>query len=131
MTGVFLTLLLSAIVGLTLIAKKLRVPYPIVFVIGGLVLALIPGVPTVTLAPETVFLLFLPALIFGDGWTTDYRAFKRFYQPIFMLAIGLVAFTSVDRRVRRALDDGLSARAGFRAGRDPLADRRGRDRRDR
>jgi CPA1 family monovalent cation:H+ antiporter len=95
MTGVFLTVLLAAIVALTLIAKKLRVPYPIVFVIGGLVLALIPGVPTITLAPETVFLLFLPALIFGDGWTTDYQAFKRFYQPIFMLAIGLVAFTSV------------------------------------
>jgi len=95
MTGLFLTVLLSAIVALALIAKKLRVPYPIVFVIGGLVLAVIPGVPTVTLAPETVFLLFLPALIFGDGWTTDYNAFKRFYQPIFMLAIGLVAFTSV------------------------------------
>ncbi len=95
MTGVFLTLLLAAIVALTLIAKKLRVPYPIVFVIGGLVLALIPGVPAVTLAPETVFLLFLPALIFGDGWTTDFRAFKRFYQPIFLLAVGLVAFTSV------------------------------------
>jgi monovalent cation/hydrogen antiporter len=95
MTGVFLTVLLAAIVALALIAKRLRVPYPIVFVIGGLVLALIPGVPTVTLAPETVFLLFLPALIFGDGWTTDFRAFKRFYQPIFMLAIGLVAFTSV------------------------------------
>ncbi|HEY0381591.1 MAG TPA: Na+/H+ antiporter [Candidatus Elarobacter sp.] len=95
MTGLFLTVLLAGIVALTLVAKKLRVPYPIVFVIGGLVLALIPGVPTVTLAPETVFLLFLPALIFGDGWTTDYHAFKRFYQPIFMLAIGLVAFTSV------------------------------------
>ncbi len=51
--------------------------------------------PTVRLDPDLVFLLFLPALIFGDGWTTDYRSFKRFYQPIFMLAIGLVAFTSL------------------------------------
>jgi CPA1 family monovalent cation:H+ antiporter len=94
MTGVFLTVLLAALVALALAAKKLRVPYPIVFVVGGLVLALIPGVPTVKLAPETVFLLFLPALIFGDGWTTDYRAFKRFAQPIFSLAIGLVIFTA-------------------------------------
>lgn len=94
MTGVFLTVLLAALVALALAAKKLRVPYPIVFVIGGLVLALIPGVPTVKLAPETVFLLFLPALIFGDGWTTDYRAFKRFAQPIFSLAIGLVIVTA-------------------------------------
>ncbi len=94
MTGVFLTVLLAGLVALALAAKQLRVPYPIVFVIGGLVLALIPGVPTVKLAPGTVFLLFLPALIFGDGWTTDYRAFKRYAQPIFSLAIGLVIFTA-------------------------------------
>jgi Na+/H+ antiporter len=92
--GVLLTLLLTAIIALALIAKKLRVPYPIVFVLGGIVLALIPGFPSLTLRPDLVFLLFLPALIFGDGWTTDYFSFKRYYQPIFMLAIGLVIATS-------------------------------------
>ena len=95
MTGAFLVSILAAIVALALLAKKLRVPYPIVFVVGGLVLALIPGVPTIELQPDLVFLLFLPALIFGDGWTTDYRSFKRYAQPIFMLAIGLVVMTSV------------------------------------
>ncbi|MBV8644164.1 MAG: cation:proton antiporter, partial [Candidatus Eremiobacteraeota bacterium] len=94
MTGVLLTAILAAIVGLALLAKKLHVPYPIVFVLGGLAIGLIPGAPAITLAPETVFLLFLPPLIFGDGWTTDYREFKRYYQPIFLLAIGLVIFTS-------------------------------------
>jgi CPA1 family monovalent cation:H+ antiporter len=94
-TGAFLVAVLAAIVALALIAKKLRVPYPVVFVVGGLVLALIPGVPTIRLEPDLVFLLFLPALIFGDGWTTDYLSFKRFYQPIFMLAIGLVFVTSL------------------------------------
>ncbi|HYZ17055.1 MAG TPA: Na+/H+ antiporter [Candidatus Acidoferrum sp.] len=94
MTGGGLTLLLSAIVALALLAKRLKIPYPIVLVLGGLVLALIPRMPVVELRPDLVFLLFLPALIFGDGWTTDYRAFKRLYQPIFMLAIGLVVFTS-------------------------------------
>lgn len=93
--GGLLTLLLTAIVALALLAKRLGIPYPIVLVVGGLVLALIPGMPTFELRPDLVFLLFLPALIFGDGWTTDYRAFKRFYQPIFMLAIGLVLFTSL------------------------------------
>jgi len=94
MTGALLTAILAAIVGLALLAKKLHVPYPIVFVLGGLAIGLIPGAPAITLAPETVFLLFLPPLIFGDGWTTDYREFKRYYQPIFLLAIGLVIFTS-------------------------------------
>jgi CPA1 family monovalent cation:H+ antiporter len=95
MTGVFLTVILSGIVALALIAKRLHVAYPVVFVIGGLIVALIPGVPDVELKPDLVFLLFLPPLIFGDGWTTDYRSFKRFRRPIFMLAIGLVTFTSV------------------------------------
>ena len=95
MTGAFLVAVLAAIVALALVAKKLRIPYPVVFVLGGLVLALIPGVPTIRLEPDLVFLLFLPALIFGDGWTTDYFSFKRFYQPIFMLAIGLVIATSL------------------------------------
>jgi CPA1 family monovalent cation:H+ antiporter len=94
-TGAFLVSILAALVALALLAKKLRLPYPVVFVLGGLVLAIIPGVPTIELQPDLVFLLFLPALIFGDGWTTDYPSFKRYAQPIFMLAIGLVAFTSL------------------------------------
>lgn len=95
MTGAYLTALLATIVALALIAKQLRVPYPVVFVIGGLAIALIPGVPTVELRPDLVFLLFLPPLIFGDGWTTDYRSFVRYRRPIFALAIGLVFVTSV------------------------------------
>jgi monovalent cation/hydrogen antiporter len=95
MTGAFLVSILAGIVALALLAKRLKVPYPVVFVLGGLVVATIPGIPTIALQPDLVFLLFLPALIFGDGWTTDYRSFKRYAQPIFMLAIGLVIFTSL------------------------------------
>ena len=92
--GILLTAILAAIVVLAVVAKRLRTPYPVVFVVGGLVLALVPGVPQIRLAPETVFLLFLPALIFGDAWTTDVRAFWRFRQPIALLATGLVVVTS-------------------------------------
>jgi CPA1 family monovalent cation:H+ antiporter len=95
MTGAYLTTLLAAIVALALIAKRMHVPYPVVFVIGGLAIALIPGVPTVELQPDLVFLLFLPPLIFGDGWTTDYRSFVRYRKPIFALALGLVVCTSI------------------------------------
>lgn len=95
MTGAYLTALLAGIVALALLAKQLRVPYPVVFVLGGLAVALIPGVPTVELQPDLVFLLFLPPLIFGDGWTTDYRSFIRYRTPIFTNALGLVVCTSV------------------------------------
>lgn len=93
--GATLTTLLGAIVALALVAKKINVPYPVVFVLGGGLLGLIPGTPTIVLEPDLVFLLFLPPLIFGDGWTTDVRAFLRYRQPILLLAIGLVVFTSV------------------------------------
>lgn len=92
--GALLTTLLGAIIGLALLAKKLGVAYPVVFVIGGAVLGAIPGTPRIALAPDLVFLLFLPPLIFGDGWTTDVRTFLRYRQPILLLAIGLVLFTS-------------------------------------
>jgi monovalent cation/hydrogen antiporter len=94
-TGVYLTVLLTAIVAGAMLAKRLRIPYPVVFVLGGLAVALIPGIPVVTLEPDLVFLLFLPPLIFGDGWTTDYRSFKRYRGPILSLALGLVVCTSV------------------------------------
>ncbi|HTW85857.1 MAG TPA: Na+/H+ antiporter [Candidatus Sulfotelmatobacter sp.] len=94
MLGGLLTIVLAGIVGLALLAKMIRVPYPVVFVLGGVVLALIPGVPTITLDPNLVFLLFLPPLIFGDGWTSDARALVRFRRPILSLSIGLVICTS-------------------------------------
>jgi hypothetical protein len=51
-------LLLGVVLALTTIAQKIVVPYPILLVIGGLILSLIPGVPTVTLNPDLVFLVF-------------------------------------------------------------------------
>ena len=77
MPRALLTTLLAAIIGLALLAKKLGVAYPVVFVIGGAVLGAIPARRRIALAPDLVFLLFLPPLIFGDGWTTDVRTFLR------------------------------------------------------
>jgi Na+/H+ antiporter len=87
--------LLCAIVLFAVIAKHLRIAYPIVFVLGGVVLALVPGMPPVTLKPDWVFLLFLPPLLFGDGWTTDFKLFMRYRQPIGLLAIVLVTATTL------------------------------------
>jgi monovalent cation/hydrogen antiporter len=63
--------------------------------LGGIVLAFVPGMPVIKLAPDLVFLVFLPPLIFGDAYTTDWRQFKRFIEPITLLATGLVVATSV------------------------------------
>ena len=87
--------LLVAVAGLALLARKINVPYPILFVIGGLVLALIPGLPPVKLQPQVIFLLFLPPLIFPSALFTSWRDFHANLRPIGLLAIGLVLFTTV------------------------------------
>ncbi|MFL6414105.1 MAG: Na+/H+ antiporter [Bryobacteraceae bacterium] len=75
------------------IAKWLTTPYPIILVIGGLLLSLIPAAPRVVLNPSVVFFVFLPPLLFSAAFQTSWRDFRRNLPSILMLAFGLVAFT--------------------------------------
>src|SRR5471032_2679030 len=87
--------LLLAVAVLALLARKLHIPYPIFFVIGGLLIGWIPGLPKVRLNPEFVFLFFLPPLLFPAALFTSWRDFRANLRPISFLAIGLVLFTTV------------------------------------
>ena len=87
--------LLLAIIGLRMLSAKLRVSYPILLVIGGLLISEIPGVPHVTLEPDLVFLIFLPPLLYEAAWFTSWRDFWRLRNTIFIHAFGLVFFTSI------------------------------------
>src|SRR4051812_47632898 len=87
--------LLVAVAGLGLLARKLKIAYPILLVIGGLVLGLIPGLPNVRLNPEFVFLFFLPPLLYPAALFTSWRDFRANLRPISLLAVGLVLFTTL------------------------------------
>jgi CPA1 family monovalent cation:H+ antiporter len=91
---IFVGLLLTVAV-LAMLARKLHIPYPILFVIGGLLLGWIPGLPSVRLNPDLVFLFFLPPLLFPAALFTSWRDFCANLRPISLLAIGLVLFTTV------------------------------------
>src|SRR5688572_22697795 len=86
-------LLLGVVLALTTIAQKIVVPYPILLVIGGLILSLIPGVPTVALNPDLVFLVFLPPILWAAAYFTSWREFRLNLRPISLLAVGLVVVT--------------------------------------
>jgi monovalent cation/hydrogen antiporter len=88
-----LALLLAAAVLIT-ISRSLKIEYPIVLVLGGLVLGLVP-LPNVELEPDLVFLLFLPPIVFSAAYNTSIRDFKANAQPILQLAVGLVLFTTL------------------------------------
>ena len=87
--------ILLAVAALALLARRLHIAYPILFVLGGLALALVPGVPPVHLNPELVFLFFLPPLLYPAALFTSWRDFRANLRPISMLAIGLVLLTTV------------------------------------
>jgi Na+/H+ antiporter len=77
------------------LARRLRVPYPILLVVAGLLLSFLPGMPRVGLDPDLVFLVFLPPLLYSAAWTLSWREFQRNFVSIAMLAVGLVLFTVV------------------------------------
>jgi monovalent cation/hydrogen antiporter len=92
---VLLFLGLVAAIAFAVVAKRLALPYPIVFVLAGTALAFIPGLPHVQISPDWIFLAVLPPLLFSGGWSTDWTMFRRNLRPIAQLAIGLVVVSTV------------------------------------
>ena len=86
--------LLVAVAVLATLAKRLKVPYPILLVLGGSVLGFVPGLPQVKLDPELVFLLFLPPLLYVSALFTSWRDFRTNLRAISLLAVGLVLMTT-------------------------------------
>jgi Na+/H+ antiporter len=88
-------LLMAAVIGVVLIGRRLKVPYPIALVLGGLGISMIPGLPPVRIHPDIIFLVFLPPLLFAAAWFTSVHDLKANFRPIILLAVGLVLFTTV------------------------------------
>src|SRR5437764_1340974 len=84
---------LVAVALLAIVARKIRIPYPILLTIGGVALALIPRLPRIHLEPKLVFDLFLPPLIYPAAVFTSWRDFRTNLRPVLFLAIGLVLLT--------------------------------------
>lgn len=86
--------LLVVAIALAYLARRIGVAYPILLVLGGLAVGFLPGLPAVEFEPDVVFLLLLPPILFGAGYSTPIRDFKAEARPIALLAIGLVLFTT-------------------------------------
>jgi Na+/H+ antiporter len=71
-------------------ARWLRVPAPSLLVVAGLLVALVPGVPTVRVAPDTVSLAVLPPLLYAAGQDLSWRELRPVWRPVTVLAVGLV-----------------------------------------
>lgn len=87
-------LLLAFCVGLGMLARYCRMPYPILLVVGGLILSVQPWAPRFELNPDIVLLLFLPPLLYAGAFNTSWKAFRSNIRAISLLAVGLVLFTT-------------------------------------
>lgn len=85
--------ILLAVAALNALASRVGIPYPIVLVLGGLALGLVPAVPEVVLDPDLVLLVFLPPLLYSAAFFADLRSLRRYARALSLSAIGLVLVT--------------------------------------
>ena len=88
---VFLTLI---ILGLVLIANRLRLPYPIVLVLGGLALSFSTQFSRIAIDPESVFFIFLPPLLYEAAWQISWKEFWKWRRLIASFAFPIVIITA-------------------------------------
>jgi CPA1 family monovalent cation:H+ antiporter len=87
--------LMVALAVIAALARLARVPAPLAFIAGGVALAFVPGLEDVHLEPDVFFLLFIPPLLYSDGWLIPKRDFLDVMRPVLLLAFGLVLATVV------------------------------------
>jgi CPA1 family monovalent cation:H+ antiporter len=87
--------LVVAVAGLSVLARLSGMPYPILLVVGGLVLGFVPGVPAVELPPELVLVAFLPPLLYWAGFFSSPRHLRADARAISLSAVVLVLLTAV------------------------------------
>ena len=88
-------LLMVAAIGLELLARRLRLPPAAAFILGGIGLALTPGLPDTALDPDLALVLFLPPLLLAGAYFTPWRDFRADLRIILQLAVGAVLFTTL------------------------------------
>src|SRR5438270_1475774 len=93
--AIVLAVFLAAGAGLLSLAPLLRLPYPILLVLGGLALGFVPGIPHVRLKPEIVLVAVLPPLLYASAFFTSLRDLRRNARPLSLLSFGLVLTTTL------------------------------------
>ncbi|RZL33391.1 MAG: Na+/H+ antiporter, partial [Pedobacter sp.] len=91
----FFLAMIAAIVLLNMLAAKLKIAYPILLVVGGLLVSFLPGMPEVKIDPDLIFFIFLPPLLFAAAWTISFKEMKKWYRIITSFAFLVVFFTAL------------------------------------
>src|SRR2546422_5934389 len=87
--------LLVGVTFLALVARRLGIPTPAVLLAGGVLVALLPGLPAVQFDPPLVFLVFIPPLLYRASLLASYRDARANLRPILLLGVGHVLFATL------------------------------------
>lgn len=90
----FMLALVAAIVLIEMLATKLKIAYPVLLVLGGLVISFIPGLPKVQVDPDMIFFIFLPPLLFEAAWSISFKEMKKWWRIIGSFAFLVVLFSA-------------------------------------
>ncbi|KAA5533464.1 Na+/H+ antiporter [Taibaiella lutea] len=91
----FMLALVAAIVLIEMLAKKLRIAYPVLLVVAGLLISLVPGLPKVQIDPNMIFFIFLPPLLFDASWSISFKEMKKWWRIIGSFAFLVVLFSAL------------------------------------
>lgn len=86
--------ILAIMIGLSALADRIKLPYPVLLIVGGIAVGFIPTLPNVELNPQIVFLIFLPPLLYDAAFNISFKTFKTNINTISTLAISLVFITA-------------------------------------
>lgn len=113
----FLLAMVAVVVLLEMWAAKLKIAYPILLVIGGLLISFIPGLPTLSVNPDLIFFIFLPPLLFEASWSISFKEMKKWWRIIGSFAFLVVFFTALSvALVANHLIPGFTIALGFLLG---------------
>jgi CPA1 family monovalent cation:H+ antiporter len=89
------TSLLIVILLLVMLARKVNIAYPIILVLGGLVVSFIPHMPAISIDPEIIFVIFLPPLLYEAAWATSWKELWKWRRVISSFAFLIVIVTAL------------------------------------
>jgi len=91
----FYLILIFAIILIMMVADKIKVAYPILLIVAGLLISLVPGIPSIHIDPEFIFLIFLPPLLYEAAWTISWKELWHWRRIILSFAFVVVFLTAL------------------------------------
>src|SRR6185312_7512187 len=91
----FMLALVAAIVLIEMLATKLKIAYPVLLVVCGLLISFIPGLPAVEVDPNMIFFIFLPPLLFEASWNISFKEMKKWWRIISSFSFLVVLFSAL------------------------------------